>query len=171
MDERGKSIHARLAEREKRLRSGSEGLRLLLYRLGGQEQGRIIALWKNWERIMGEEVAELGRPLGSQERILSLGADNSMALQELSLQAPEILERANLHMQSEYFKEVKVLLLQGRTGLVRPETQAADPPAPALPSFADGPPIGAHLGRLSPDSPVTRCYETIVALSRKKDSA
>ncbi|MCL1939156.1 MAG: DUF721 domain-containing protein [Desulfovibrionaceae bacterium] len=168
-DDNGRSIQARLAEREKRVRSSAEGLRLLLHRLGGQEQGRLVSLWKNWDRIMGEDVAALGRPLGHKDQTLNIGADNSMALQELSLRAPEILERANATMGSEFFTEVNVLLLQGKTGLAQDNTSTAHkttPAAPAPPAF-EGPPIGGLMGKLSPDSPITRCYETFVALAKK----
>jgi len=117
--DKSKSIPPRLTEREKRVCSAAEGLYLLLQRLGGQKQSELISLWKNWDRFMGEDVAALGRPLGRKEQALHIGADNSMALQELSLRAPEILERANAAMGSEFFTEVTVSLLQGRTGLYR----------------------------------------------------
>jgi len=167
--DKGKSIQARLAEREKRVCSSAEGLRLLLHRLGGQEQGRLVSLWKNWDRIMGEDIAALGRPLGHKDQTLNIGADNSMALQELSLRAPEILERANGAMGSEFFTDVNVLLLQGKTGLAHHSTAAARstaPVVPAPPAF-EGPPIGGLMGKLSPDSPITRCYETFVMLAKK----
>jgi len=126
-------VMARLAAREKRVCSGAEAWQLLLCRLGGQEQGRLISLWKNWDQIMGGEIAALCRPLGHKEhtggqaedqagyRVLHIGADDSMALQELSLRGPEILERANAALSSkndgEFFTEVKVSLLQGKQGL------------------------------------------------------
>lgn len=166
-DDTGKSLQARLAGREKRVRSGAEGLRLLLYRLGGQEQGKLVGLWKDWDRIMGEDLAALCRPLGHKDRVLNLGADDSMALQEISLQGPEILERANLHMGSEYFTEIRVQLRQGGTDLSAASGRVVKTPTLAERAPFDGPPIGAHLGKLSPDSPITRCYETIVALARK----
>ena len=169
-----KNVMARLAGREKRMRSGAEGWRLLLYRLGGQEQGKLVHLWKNWDYIMGEEIAALGRPCGHKEhagdraghRALHIGADDSMALQELSLRGPEILERANTAMGSEFFTEVKTFLLQGKTGLVR-ESAPVAPLQPDRQVF-EGPPIGGLIGKLSPDSPITRCYETFVALAKKR---
>jgi len=169
-NDNAKSVMARLAEREKRVRSGAEVWRLLLYRLGGQEQGKLVSLWKNWDYIMGEEVAALGRPCGHKEyagnRTLHIGADDSMALQELSLRGPEILERANAALGSEFFTEVKVSLLQGQTGLARESTPVAHL-SPARPAF-EGPPIGGLIGKLSPDSPITRCYETLVKLAKKR---
>lgn len=117
-DRKAGSIYARLAGREKCVRSTAEGIRLLIHRLGGREQGALTALWKQWDRIMGEELAALGRPLGHKDQILSVGAGDSMALQELSLRSPEILELANAALGREFFTEVRVLLLQGETGLV-----------------------------------------------------
>ena len=159
---RDKGFPARLGEREKCVRSSAEGLRLLLHLLGRPEQGALNHLWKNWDQIMGEDLAALGRPCGHKDQTLHIGADDSMALQELALRAPEILERANAAVGGERFSEVRVSLLQGDAGLAREKTPA---PLPA-PAF-EHPPIGGLLGKLSPDSPVARCYERFVALSQK----
>jgi hypothetical protein len=166
LDDNGKSILTRLAGREKCVRSCAEGLRLLLHRLGWQEQSKLVDLWKNWDQIMGEDVAALGRPFGHKAQSLHIGADNSMALQELLLQAPEILERANSAVGSEFFIKVKVFLRQGQPGLAQENALAICANAPVVAAF-EGPIIGGLVGKLSPNSPITRCYETFVALSRK----
>lgn len=180
-DGSAKSIMGRLAGRERRVCPGAEGLRLLLERLGGQEQGRLVSLWKNWDQIMGIDVAALGRPLGHKDEVLHIGAENSMALQELSLLAPEILERANAALgsaSSEPFTEVRVSLLQGQTGLGLERTpavhesrheagQEVGPGARYAPTIDEGPPIGGLMGKLSPDSPITRCYEAFVRLRNR----
>lgn len=166
----GKSVYRRLAGREKSLRTGAEGLCLLIRRLGGPQQSKLIRLWKGWDAVMGEDLAALCRPLGHKERVLSLGAEESMALQELSLRGPEILELANEFMGEEYFDAVRVELLQGDAGLAATpcavETAPVGPPPP--PPLHNPPDIGGLIGKLSPDSPVTRCYETMVALARKQ---
>jgi hypothetical protein len=89
-----------------------------------------------------------------------------MALQELLLQTPEILERANSAVGSEFFTGVKIFLRQGQPGLAQENALAVCANAPVAPVF-EGPPIGGLLGKLSPDSPITRCYEFFVALSAK----
>ena len=176
MDQKHKlvSLRARLAEREKRVRSSSEGMQTLFERLGGQDQGKLTALWKSWEQVMGEELACLGYPLGHKERVLTIGADDSMALQELSLQAAEILDRANAFMGSEYFENVRVLLMQGKEALAGSKSSEKNTPLlelqPADDPFNEITSLGAHIGKLDPDSPITRCYETFVALYRKKRS-
>ena len=85
-----------------------------------------------------------------------------MALQELSLQGPEILERVNSFMNSAFFLKVRVALLQKQRPLNRARPQKSlPPPAPARP---------LRLGGLSlhPDSPAGRCYAAYVAMFREK---
>ena len=165
-----KSLHARLAGREKRVYSGAEGMRLLFARLGGGPQSRLVALWKNWDRIMGEDIASIGYPLGHKDRALTIGADDSMAMQELSLMAEDILERANEAMGEGYFDKVTVTLMQGKNALAR-EDEAPEVPGPAAGAPRSGlapQPIGALKGRLDPDSPITRCYEAFVAAAEQE---
>ena len=164
-----KSLHARLAGREKRVYSGAEGMRMLFARLGGGPQSRLVALWKDWDRIMGEDIASIGYPLGHKDRALTIGADDSMAMQELSLMAEDILERANEAMGEGYFDRVTVTLMQGKNALAREDDppEVPDPSAPDRHVLAPQP-IGALKGRLDPDSPITRCYETFVAAAEKE---
>jgi hypothetical protein len=162
-----RNIPTRLSSREKRLCSSSEALASLFARLGGEEISKLASLWKNWTTVMGHDLASLGRPLGHKDRTLQIGADDSMALQDLALQVPDILERVNAFMGGEYFADVKVLLMQGGRDLetplpARPEPAAAPEPPP--------PPLGRLMGTLDPDSPITRCYEIFVALSRRENS-
>jgi Protein of unknown function (DUF721). len=160
------TLYRRLGAREERLRSSGEGIHALFERLGGQEQMRLTALWRQWETVMGEQIASLSYPLGHKDDDLALGADDSMALQELSLLGAEILERANAFMGREFFSTVTVQLRQGRRNLAEQRTagQSAPPAQPVFPL----PRVGRLLGRLDPDSPVTRCYEAHVARARKK---
>lgn len=141
-------------------------MRLLLERLGGPEASRRNALWKDWSAIVGEDVAALGCPLGQKDGVLLIGAEDSMALQELSLLSGEILERANAFMHGEPFTEVRVQLMQGQRDLAAPRPEPPPAQAPAEPPL---PRLGGLLGRLDPDSPVTRCYKAFVALSQKQD--
>jgi hypothetical protein len=163
-----KSIQARLRPRERRLCSSSEALASLFARLGGGEVSKLVSLWKNWTAVLGDDLACLGRPLGHKDRTLHIGADDSMALQELSMRAPDILERVNAYLRSEHFADVKVLLMQGGRDLEAPGPKA---PEPAAPPQAPLPTLGGLLGKLTPGSPVTRCYEAFVALSRKEPPA
>lgn len=164
-----RSIRARLAGREQRLRTSAEGLARLFASLGNNEAGDLVGLWRRWPEIMGEDIAALGAPLGHAEHILQIGADDSMALQELSLQAEEIRERANAFLGNDWFTGVKVLLMQGRKDLAAPRPDPAPAPAPRQEAAEPPPQLGRLLGRLDPDSPITRCYEAFVALSQKNN--
>lgn len=141
--------------RENARLSAAGAIGLLFEHLGGADQSRLVQLWRHWEMVMGRDLAALARPLGHKESTLLVGAEDAMALQELSMQVPEILERVNAFMDQDFFRKVRVMLMQDHPDLARPR-EKREYVAPPLPP---GPSIGAHLGRMNPDSPVTRCYQ------------
>lgn len=155
--------NARFARREKRLLAAGEAMSAFLDGYGGKERRHLTALWRNWSVVMGEALAELAFPLGHKGDVLIIGADDVMAMQELSLQSMEILERANAFMDSEFFRQVKVNLMQGQQALTRPRPRRPDSPIrPAPPPKPTR--LGGLVGKLTPDSPVTRCYEAYIAM-------
>lgn len=141
--------------RENARLSAAKAIDLLFEHLGGADQGRLVQLWRHWEMVMGPDLSCLGRPLGHKANTLIVGAQDAMAMQELSMQATEILERANAFMDQDFFHKVRVTLMQERPDLARPREEPEYRAAPLPP----GPSLGAHLGRMDPDSPVTRCYQ------------
>ena len=159
----------RFSQRERRLRFTGEAVQELLDAWGGKERRHLIALWRHWDMVMGEAITALGIPLGNKDDCLILGADDSMALQELSLQSFEILERANAFMDSLFFRKVRVTLPQGKPNLskLRP-LQAVDSTPQQLPPRP--PDLGALVGKLDPESPVTRCYEVYVRIWQEKSA-
>lgn len=155
--------NVRFARREKRLLAAGEAMSAFLDGHGGKERRHLTALWRNWSVVMGETLAELAFPLGHKGGVLLVGADDVMAMQELSLQSMEILERANAFMDSEFFRQVKVNLMQGQQALSRPRPRRPDSPLrPAPPTKPAR--LGGLVGKLDPDSPVTRCYEAYLAM-------
>lgn len=110
-------------------------------------------LWKNWDMVMGPDLAPLAHPLGHRDGLLLVGGEDHFILQELTYAAPEILERVNAFMDEPFFHRVELHLLFGKTplNLAEPTRVAPPPPAPRPP----------RLGGLSldPSSPVGRCYE------------
>ncbi|MCL1915493.1 MAG: DUF721 domain-containing protein [Desulfovibrionaceae bacterium] len=80
----------------------------------------LVSLWRAWPRILGEELAALALPLGAQERVLLVGAEDNPSLSELSFQVPFILKQTNAFLRQDYFTGVKLELLQGRRPLGRP---------------------------------------------------
>jgi hypothetical protein len=80
----------------------------------GPGHARLLQLWKNWEMVMGSELAPLAAPLGARQNLLLIGAPDSMALQELHMQNGEILERVNAFMEAPFFTAVSVSLRSTR---------------------------------------------------------
>ncbi|MDR3176063.1 MAG: DUF721 domain-containing protein [Desulfovibrio sp.] len=105
--------------RAEQTRSAAEAVRDLFAGLGRPWQGRLKELWRHWDMVAGEEIARVGRPLGygSKDRSLLLGVDDAMALQELSLQRDDILERSNAFMNETFFLNLKVRLRRDQTDL------------------------------------------------------
>lgn len=162
------TVFSRLARRERRMRSSGEALALMVEKLGGQDQAMLVRLWNAWPDVMGEFLTSLGQPRGHKGSTLIIGAHDSIAMQELTMLSEEILERANAFLETPFFESIHVALMQGEQSLSRSDIQSQAPkasqqpkrPAPPLPYEA--PRIGALMGRLSPDSPITRCYEAYV---------
>lgn len=134
-----------------------QGLSALLDSLGaGSPVARLTQLWKNWDHVMGPELAELAFPLGHRRSILIVGGSDNLALQELSFQTEEILERANAFMGEPFFERVELQLGLGRTPLglsdgIQPSSRRR--PAPEKPAGLTG-----SFQNFDPDSPVGRAY-------------
>jgi len=116
---------------------------------------RLVRLWRDWDTVVGADVAELARPLGHREGTLILYTQDAIAAQELTYFVPEILERVNAFLEQEVFDKVRFELLGGRVplGESRKEGPGALPQRPRRPSS-----LGGLVGKLDPDSPVGRCY-------------
>lgn len=154
-----------------RPRSAQDVMRGVLRSLGASpEQARLALLWRHWDTVMGEELLPLAMPLGHRGDILLLGAEDSMAAQELRMQAGEILERVNAFMESGFFSSVHVSLVRGRAVLDRIPHAAAEfspPPRPEPCAMAEG----SRLPGMRPDSPVARAYARFAAARKKGGSA
>jgi hypothetical protein len=103
--------------REGKVSHVSEVMEALFAGLGRPYQGRLNMLWRQWDEILGEEIALLGRPMGQKDGVLFIGADDAAALQELALRGEEILEKVNGFMREDFFREVGARLAQGRADL------------------------------------------------------
>ncbi len=129
---------------------------------GGRERLVLARLWKEWDSIMGEDVAPLARPLGHRHQTLLLGAEDNLAMQELTFHAPEVLRRANAFMatagQPDFFTRVEAHLPLGRETLGEEAL-----PRPALPEASPRPRL-TGLAELPP-GPVKNCYEVYVRAS------
>ncbi|MDR2488793.1 MAG: DUF721 domain-containing protein [Desulfovibrio sp.] len=149
--------------RERRCIALGEAALAFLDSRGGKRTRHLAALWQNWSVVMGENLAGLAFPLGHKDALLLIGAEDSMALQELSLQSPEILQRVNAFMDGECFRRVNISLLQSRQLLLPVRPRLSD--IPLRPSLPPKPrELGSLVGKLNPASPVARCYEAYVMM-------
>lgn len=126
----------------------------------------LVELWRNWAMVMGPALATLAFPLGRRKDRLIVGGEDNMALQELSYQTPEILERVNAFMDAPpdapVFTRVELRLLMGQRPLSLPPENPypyRERPAPSRP--AD---LGAYFASMRPDSPVTQAYAACLRL-------
>lgn len=85
---------------------------ILLQKMGGSPvRIRLAALWQAWPEVMGKEFSWI-TPLGHKEGTLFIGVQNAMEIQELTLQAPQILELVNDFMEREYFTSLRISLVE-----------------------------------------------------------
>ena len=120
-------------------------------------------LWRNWELVMGPDIAAIARPLGHRNGILLIGGDDSCALQELSYAVPEILERVNAFMDEEFFQKVELHLLMGKESLQNIGiTEIPEVPKPQRP-------LSLGRAQLPPDSPIASAYAAYVRMFEQKE--
>lgn len=120
---------------------------------------RLAALWREWGRLFADAPFDLGRPLGERERVLVVGVEDPLAMQELGFVRPDILARANAFLGEQCFDKVRFELIHGQaslgTTLVSPGVEPAAPgPLPQVGGLD-----------LPPDTPIGRCYAKYVALA------
>lgn len=132
-------------------------LSAFLEKHGGKAYARLTLLWDHWDMVMGEDLSSLAIPLGHKKDVLIIAAEDSMAAQDIAMQADEVLLRVNAFMNESYFSRIKVELVMGRTDLSRNAPHTRTPPPLLKPQKPDQ--LGNLVGMLDPESPVTKCYE------------
>ena len=89
----------------------------LLAALGAKDELTYLRLWKAWPEVLGQELAQMARPLGRRGSLLVLGIEDSIVAQELAYFQPEILKRVNGFLGRKAFDKVTYELLRGRVPL------------------------------------------------------
>lgn len=93
----------------------------VLSRAKDPEQANLHELWKNWQMVLGDELAAIAKPLGTRSRTLLIGTSNNLELQEVRMQYDDILNRANAFMKvfshNAYFDKVEFSLFRGKSEL------------------------------------------------------
>lgn len=150
--------------RESRHRRLDEALLFRLLSRYDKKGGlRLVRLWREWENVVGPDVAELARPMGHKDATLLLNADDPVAAQQLSYYIPEILERVNAFFGELVFDKVRFELLDGKVPLglhgdpgdlsARDEGPRPREGRPAMPG-----PLGGLVDKVDPESAVGHCY-------------
>ena len=129
-----------------------------------KERMRMQHLWDNWEMTMGPMLSPIAFPLGHKNDTIFVGGPDAMAVQELQLQGPEILERVNAFFGEELFHHVRVSPLLGRRPLNRPLSSPSA--APARRPEKGVPLTGEFLEGMDAASPVARAYRRFLQRSR-----
>lgn len=147
----------------------AEAFQSLVERRGDPGIQKRLVLWTQWEKIMGSPIIDLGFPIETKGKNIIMGAQNSMAMQELSMLAPTILHRANTFLGERLF--TKVVFMQ----VNEPKAQriGTPPASPVLPeSGMPTPPknFGHKLDDFSDDSLVSQCYRALYSAYFPQDS-
>lgn len=137
-----------------------EALQTLLTSLGGDPvKGRLAEIWRQWKDILGEELAELALPMGTDKKQLLIGVEDALVMQEIQFRKQEILQKVNLRLGEEYFESVRASIMLGREA--RETTPSITEPArgaPLPPKAAQGQARGTNLDKMDPNSAVARAY-------------
>lgn len=112
------------ASRKKREKSAptpiGESIYSLLERMGGRrERGGLAFVWQNWAKVVGQEIAELGTPMGHKGSTLLIAAEDSIRMQELSMLTEEILDKINGQLATIYFNKIKIVLASAESNKKR----------------------------------------------------
>ncbi len=146
--------------RQRNLRTMGEAMSQFVSVIDGDKKLMIPKLWKAWPDLMGE-LAEFAKPLGHRKTTLILAAEDSVAAQELSYFAPEILLRINSFFGEEVFDKVLFELLNGRVPLDGYELARIPVQKPKIKKPGK---IGGMKDKFDPESAVGRCYLKYVRL-------
>jgi len=132
-------------------------------RFDSADQILLVHLWQNWTVVMGHELENLVFPLGHKKTTLNVGGEDSVSLQEISMQRSEILERVNAFMEKDFFTDLKVSLLFGKTPL---DIVAAHKNECLAITKINLIPLstGKYLESMNPDSAVAKCYAKFCSL-------
>ena len=144
-----------------------EAIENYLAQHGSGVNKQLSQLWANWDMVMGEELAPITYPLGRRGRTLIVGAEDNMIQQELTFYTYDLLERVNAFMGEPFFEKVQVHLLMGSAPLDEVELPTIPPPPREKPERPAN--LGNLLGKLDPDSPVTKAYEKYVRMFENND--
>ncbi len=127
----------------------------------------IARLWKKWPELVGEEFADMVKPLGRQGNALVLGVEDNLLMQEMVYHADTLLEAISRFLGWQPFDNIKYKLLQNRIALDDVDLER-EMSGSSLGQLPDSSQVGALLDVLPEDTPFGRCYRAYIALHRQQ---
>lgn len=86
------------------------------------EQEQLRHLWDNWDMVCPEDIYGLAKPYACKGKILCIGAETPLDLQEIRMYYTELLERINVFLLAygleNYFEKLEFSLLRGKKSLL-----------------------------------------------------
>ncbi|NMC50976.1 MAG: DUF721 domain-containing protein [Desulfovibrio sp.] len=120
---------------------------------------RLVDMYRDWEAVIGAELAGHVKPLGHRGGELRLGVSDAVAMQEMVFFVPELLDRVNGWLGQNLFDKVQFDLIGSKVSL---DAAKASRPVFHEPAVVRPAKLGALVGKFDPTSPVARCYEKYV---------
>jgi len=127
----------------------------------------IARLWRQWPELIGEELANMVKPLGRQGSTLILGVEDNLLMQEMVYNSETLLEAISQFLGWNPFDNIKYKLLQNKTALDEVSLERENLGS-RLGHLPDSEQVGALLDVLPEDTPFGRCYRAYIALHRQK---
>jgi len=139
----------------------SEVLGVFLSERDARTRFQLSRLWRDWNRVVGSEIARLAEPLGHKKTTLRIGVPDSMVMQEMTHYGPVVLEQVNAYLGMNFFDKIQLELLGDQVSL-----NAVLKAAPGRPKAGPVRPknLGGLMEKLPRDSAVAKCYEAYVRL-------
>jgi len=138
------------------MKKASEIIPDIIDKKGGREKFALIRLWKNWEKVLGKDLAQLARPIGTKGKTVIIGVEDSILMQELTFYSPDILKKINQFLGNELFDKITYKLLEDKAPLdsiVLEKKEKQGKNKIKIPDI-----VGYLRESISPKSPVYKAY-------------
>ncbi len=99
------------------MKNASENFKKFLEKKDKDQKLRYVILWKNWEKILGDPLCRLAKPLGTKKGKLIIGVSDSIIMQELIFYQEEILSKINQFLGDQIFDKIIFKLLEEKAPL------------------------------------------------------
>lgn len=125
----------------------------------------IAALWRNWPQLLGEQMAQMVKPLGKQGSSLVLGVEDNFLMQEMVYHREDILEQIEHYLGWQPFDKIKLQLLQDKSALDEAGPSRTGRSSDSMPIPEN---VGAMLDILPQDTPFARCYKAYLNMLKQR---